>query len=398
MIAKRITHEPGLAFSGLGLALLIFILALAGCAPRTQTVSEPSLTLRFNDGNNAFEVLGLDARNLEALKNADWTQERWTALLAVHVGTSEKDKPAVVGKHRVDGILHFDPQFPLLKGVRYQALFDPSQLPFPPADAQLAQCTVMLPTPLDPPLGVAWICPTADTLPENQMKFYIHFWAPMSRGDAFEHIRLLDSDGKRIESPFYELAGEHWDERQQRFTLFLHPGRAKPGLKLREELGPVLEAGKQYTLVIDGNWPDADGNPSKKSFRKSFKAGPPELQPVDPKKWKITAPRVGTTDPVQVTFEKPLDDAHLRRMLWIIDRTDKRVALRIISTFDHETRWGYSPAEPWMAGEYRLVVDRSLEDLAGNSVGQVFELDQFRVTVTEQNKNSTLLPFTVSQR
>src|SRR5438105_1654786 len=79
----------------------------------------------------------------------------------------------------------------------------------------------------------------------------------MGRGAAYHHIRLLDATGRPVDAPFLELEEELWSNDGMRFTLLFDPGRIKRGLKPREELGPVLGAGKSYTLVIDGAWPDA---------------------------------------------------------------------------------------------------------------------------------------------
>ena len=107
----------------------------------------------------------------------------------------------------------------------------------------------------------------------------------MSRGEAYRHIRLLDGAGKPVDTPFLELDEELWLRDGTRFTLLFDPGRIKRGLKPREELGPVLEAGKSYQLVIDRDWLDAEGNPLKTEFRKTLRrraagrdlAGPEEL-------------------------------------------------------------------------------------------------------------------------
>jgi len=46
-----------------------------------------------------------------------------------------------------------------------------------------------------------------------------------------------------------------------------------------------------------------------------------------------------------------------------------------------ETRWRFSPRAAWKAGSYQLVADTAIEDLAGNHIGQAFDIDVFdRVT------------------
>ena len=39
--------------------------------------------------------------------------------------------------------------------------------------------------------------------------------------------------------------------------------------------------------------------------------------------------------------------------------------------------WSFVPEKPWAAGRYSLVIDTTLEDLAGNSIGRPFEVDLF---------------------
>jgi hypothetical protein len=37
----------------------------------------------------------------------------------------------------------------------------------------------------------------------------------------------------------------------------------------------------------------------------------------------------------------------------------------------------FVPGEPWKAGPYHLVVQNTIEDLAGNNIGKPFEVDLF---------------------
>ena len=63
--------------------------------------------------------------------------------------------------------------------------------------------------------------------------------------------------------PFLELDEELWSPDGTRFTLIFDPGRIKRGLKPREEVGPVLEAGKSYSLVIDRRLARRIGKPAR---------------------------------------------------------------------------------------------------------------------------------------
>lgn len=292
-----------------------------------------------------------------------------TGTLTVYVSGAADP---VFGECRAaDGDLIFEPRFPLRPGLEYRAVFTPSS--GPPVER-----TFSLPAPpAGPPTSLVRIFPSRDTLPENQLKFYLHFSAPMARGEAYRRIHLMESGGKEVDMPFLELGEELWDPSGTRLTLFFDPGRIKRGLKPREEAGPSLEEGKSYTLVVDRAWQDATGRPLAEGARKAFRAAAPDDVQPDPAKWKLEAPRSGSKDPLTVRFEKPLDEAMLRRVLLVTDSTGGELRGRI-EIDQEEMRWRFTPDVAWKAGRHALVADTVLEDLAGNSIARPFEVDVVR--------------------
>jgi hypothetical protein len=326
--------------------------------------------LRF-DEKETFEVTGLSAERLRELTGRIVDKNK-SPVLAVFVDRGEQTSPAtpMAGTTTVEnGVLRFRPRYPLVAGLKYRVVFDPDGKPA----TQVAQL-VSLPNKSGKPTAIVTVFPTQDLLPENQLKFYIHFSAPMARGDAYRHVRLLNDKGEAIRMPFLELDQELWDANQQRFTLFFDPGRIKRGLKPREEDGPVLEEGKRYTFEIDKNWLDADGNALARTYRKTFKAGPPDDQPIDPANWKIAAPAADSRRPLEVRFPKAMEHALAERLIWVEDAKEQKVPGKA-ELVDHEQRWAFTPKQPWSPGQYRIAIDTALEDLAGNNVGRPFEVD-----------------------
>ena len=117
----------------------------------------------------------------------------------------------------------------------------------------------------------------------------------MSRGEAGARIHVLDENGKVLPGVF--LPGEElWDPGFRRLTMTFDPGRIKRGLTSNEAMGPPIAEGKRYTLVIDRDWPDARGVTMVEGFRKTFRGGPAERNPPDPKQWRVTAPKAGTSE------------------------------------------------------------------------------------------------------
>jgi hypothetical protein len=128
-------------------------------------------------------------------------------------------------------------------------------------------------------------------------------------------------------------------------------------------------------------------------FRKSYRGGPAQRNPPDPAQWKVTAPKAGTSEPVAVNFPTPMNYALLQRMIEVSGPGGKVAGS--IALDKQESEWLLTPQSPWKAGDYKLIVDTGLEDLAGNRIGQPFDIDVFD-RVTERITTKTVsLPFVV---
>ena len=181
----------------------------------------------------------------------------------------------------------------------------------------------------------------------------------------------------------------------RRFTLLCDPGRIKRGLKPREEVGPVLVEGQHYTLVVDREWLDATGEPLESEFRKAFDALPPDDAPLDVAAWKIEPPKAGTTEALVLRFPEPLDHSMLLRVLHVVDAAGATLPGKI-DVSEMETCWRFTPQAAWPAGDFQLVVDTTLEDLAGNSIGRAFDVDVFGPVQKSITSETVKIPFTVA--
>ena len=290
--------------------------------------------------------------------------------LVVHVDPEEVRSaiglPSISGKHAVttEGF-EFRPQFPFQAGVRYRAAF------YPPEGKPVSSVFEIPRVKSEPSTVVTEIYPTSDVLPENLLKFYVHFSTSMSGGHIYDHIRLTDERGRPVELPFLEIDEELWDPEMTRLTLFLDPGRIKRGVKPLEEIGPALAEGKTYALKINSSWLDATGTPLKKSFEKRFRVIGPDREAPKLAEWEMAAPKAGTRGPLKVTFPDPMDHALALRMI-VVEGIDGEARLS-----EGERVWMFTPQEPWEAGRHKLQVQTTIEDLAGNNIGKPFEVDLF---------------------
>lgn len=226
--------------------------------------------------------------------------------------------------------------------------------------------------PPNPITLVEAVYPANAELPANLLKFYLHFSRPMREGrEIFDHIRLLDADGKAVEGPWRET--ELWTADARRLTLWIHPGRVKQGVNLRDELGPVLQPGTHYTLVVDAALRDAAGQPLAREFRLSFQAAPEVHERLDLAGWEISAPKAGTREPLRVVVRWPLDHALALRCLRI-HAAEGEVPGKAALAVDERT-WTFIPDNAWLAIPHTLTADPWLEDLAGNTFERAFDRD-----------------------
>jgi hypothetical protein len=253
---------------------------------------------------------------------------------------------------------------------------------------------VDVPKPVVAPTTVVdRVYPSTNLLPENQLKFYVHFSRPMARGFAYQHVFLLDESGAKVNVPFLELTQELWDPEARRFTLFFDPGRIKRGLLSQQELGMALHEGKRYTLVIDKGWLDEDGNPLVSDFRKSFTAGPADRKPIDLKAWTIRKPSAGTRNPVTVVFPEPLDHAILQRELEVVN--SGTVIAGSVSIGPEEKSWIFTPDAAWRKGTYSIEVGTAVADLAGNMIDRPFEIDVFEQVDKSLARSTRTMKFNI---
>lgn len=361
-----------------------------GESPRILLVERTDAGQGGAEPVRVIEVRPVPAELLRRWRQQPPTPAQWHALFPVRVADGPADRPPLAGSYCLitDGV-RFEPLYPLAPGHAYVA-----EWRWPPERPPL-RATFRIPAvEPGPPVRVLAIYPSAATLPENTLRFYVHFSGEMSRGDVYRYLRLLHEDGTEVPHPFLELDEELWSGDGTRLTLFFHPGRVKRELASREEQGPILEAGRRYTLVVRQDWPDKYGRPLQMEYRYAFVAGPAEESPIEPQQWKLVVPQAGSRQPLLVRLPRPLDYALLERFVWLENNVGQRVpATSCVG--GGERLLTFNPQTPWLPGTYYLAVDSRLEDSCGNRVGRPFEVDVFGPVTRTPPLQIVRLPFVV---
>jgi hypothetical protein len=297
------------------------------------------------------------------------SQEQGEAVLTLSLlaDDTKKPGPSMFGKYeRTGNDLAFIPRFPLSPGATYRATLT--------VDGKLTSLDHVMPKlAAKAPPKVIKIYPTADVLPANHLRFYIYFDRPMRGGkDLFKHLVILDDKGKEVEEPW--LVDEIWDEENNCLILYIHPGRIKWGVELRELMGPVLYEKRNYSLIVRGEWTDLEGNKIGKDTIKKFSTAPEDRVRVELKDWKLTEPKASTRDAVTLTLPKSIDYRSLQTGLTVTNPKDELVAGTIAIGKD-EKSWQFTPKQPWQTGIYSVNVSPELEDTCGNTPLRPFDMD-----------------------
>ncbi|MEL6919894.1 MAG: hypothetical protein AAFO77_02560 [Pseudomonadota bacterium] len=240
-----------------------------------------------------------------------------------------------------------------------------------------------------PELGHVDIYPTANVLPENLLRLYVYYPRPMAANEGRANVRLLDADGSVIEGAFLPTREELWSPDRRRLTLLLDPGRVKKGLIASAALGPVLIAGQAYTFEVPATALDTNDCPLGTATAFRFTAGPSDITPPNPSEWTLTEPGAGTLDPLGVNLESAHDHLSLAFRLRVIDASGEIVPGRI-DLSEAEANWLFVPRSPWKEAPYTLTIEDTLEDLAGNRPGTLFDRPAGLEPAPWQDK----LPFT----
>ena len=229
------------------LSLIFFVFIINGCR---QNAGE-SISIRWS-GNNATGI------TIPQSLLANNTEQDFKSVLQVSLQNS--DVP-MLGEYRLtEGVILFTPLLHLSPGKEYEVLYN---------GKMIGQVQVPLPDKGNAPELIA-IYPSADTLPENLLKFYVQFSSPMRESEALRHIHLINEKGDTLSDVFLDLQPELWNSEGTTLTLWLDPGRIKRELIPNQRLGNPLKKSNHYQLVVDSTWKDQQGLSLKQGYTKQI--------------------------------------------------------------------------------------------------------------------------------
>lgn len=351
--------------------------------------------LKFEKG--VVHVVGVASRSFAV--DTTISDDQWNAILSIytHEAYLKKIDQPVAGTYSWNGdTLVFKPAYDFASGETYHAVFESKNLLISAgikaeSSSDKLELSYSIPIKAFPTTTIESIYPASANLPENLLRVYIYFSAPMMPGEAYDHISLMRENETTVEKAFLLVDQELWDKERKRFTLFFDPGRIKRDLKSNIELGMPLQEGENYLLVIDSAWRDVYGNAIEKSIKKKLSIKRPERTKVSPSLWKVIPAQAGTLAEVVILFDRPMD--HALALKYITIKNASGLVTGQAQMVD-DTAWKFTPDHPWVEGKYVIVIAPLLEDVAGNNLNNAFDLELLK----ERRVNSVEpveLPFVI---
>lgn len=230
------------------------------------------------------------------------------------------------------------------------------------------------------------IYPTTNVLPENLLKMYFVFSKPMQEvGNSLDFITVFNETINKEVKIFLDLETELWNKEHTVLTLWLDPGRIKTDLIPNIEKGLPILNNNQYSLTIDRNWKDAYGINLAKTYEKEFKVVNRDNSKPLVNKWELLA----NPDLLIINFNEPLDGILANEVFIIVNSKENIISGEFKLTNDEQTL-EFTPNKTMIKGDYSIIIESRLEDLAGNNLNHLFDVDLIKNENHEDSETKTL--------
>lgn len=295
-------------------------------------------------------------------------------VLQVFVGeqsTCCTDKLPIAGHYQTHrSVVTFDPAFDFIAGQPYTARYRTNRNP----DTSTVETYEFIIQPQTENLTpqVLAIFPSGKVIPENTLRFYLHFSTPMQPHVSRDFIKLIDSAGKPDTSAFMAFKQELWNEDRTRLTLLMDPGRIKRGVAQNLRQGPALLEGNDYAIVVEKGWHSATGVKTTARYEKPLEVSAALRSLPNIQQWNISPLRVQTTDPLVIDFDRPFDRVLALSSITILDGNGQAIS-GTVSIENNETRWRFVPDFPWKDLTIHIDVNPEFEDVAGNNFNELLD-------------------------
>ena len=284
--------------------------------------------------------------------------------LKIYINKEQK-YPILGDFKKVNNSIFFQPILPFTKGEKYLIYKENHQL----SEFEIPK------TELRNSPEILAIYPKTDTVPENLLKVYIQFSKPMQEvKNALNYIKVKNVETQKMVTVFLDIETELWNKKHTELTLWIDPGRIKQDLIPNKNLGKPLVNGNSYQIHISKEWRDANGNTLDKDYNKYLRVNPKDTLKPSIKKWSTSNPKVNTNDSLTIYFNENIDVMLVKHNVSVFNRDGNIINGRFIYG-NTSNSISFKPFKKWVKGKYKILINTSLEDLAGNNFNRLFDTD-----------------------
>lgn len=281
-------------------------------------------------------------------------------------------KSAIAGRYTMDNrTVTFDPAFDFIEGQNYTVKISDQKSATNRNALLFNEFTIKRTSDHVSPEIVA-IYPSGTDIPENTLRFYIHFSTAMRPHVSGEYIKLLDATGTPDTAAFMAFKQELWSADRKRLTLLMDPGRIKRGVAQNLSLGPALLEGSTYSIVVEDGWPAANGVDKITRSETVFTVSKALRTLPNPDLWTILSPQKMTNDSLVIEFDRAFDSELLLSAINVLDE-DGHPIQGVVSIEDQERVWRFDRIGAWDGSRIQLAIDPQLEDVAGNNLIELLD-------------------------
>ncbi|WP_299252616.1 Ig-like domain-containing protein [uncultured Aquimarina sp.] len=243
-------------------------------------------------------------------------------------------------------------------------------------------------------LSVTEVYPSTPILPSNILKLYIRFSKPINTASVYDHIRFINLAGDTLSRTILPLENPLISNDRKLLTLWIEPGRQKRGLGPNKQLGRVFNK-DTYRLIVTKDIKDSNGISMQKDFIHSFNIGNTDRIKPTIDDWKIDIPKINSISKLLVHCSEPMDYGSLQDNINIVDSNTLEVK-GMWQLLEQETILSFQPKEPWKKGNYQILCNPEIEDLAGNNLSRLFDKEIKNGSNKESINQQYSLRFTIN--
>jgi len=240
------------------------------------------------------------------------------------------------------------------------------------------------------------IYPSSQIIPANLLKIHVQFSQPMQEGKTKNFIQVLNEKGEIIPNVLLDLQPELWNADRTNLTMWLDPGRIKRDLQPNLKMGPPLEVGLCYRVIISKAWKDQYGLELGNDFIKDYSILRDDRDKPSIHDWELTYPRTTSLNNLIVNFGESIDFELATNAITV--NKDGQLIEGSTILKDCESQWFFTPEEKWRSGKYELVIESRLEDLAGNNLNRLFDHDLEKNEDASNEQKYHKISFTLNEQ